>query len=117
MESNFESIFCVNISKIININPKKGQLPLATIIHEGSDCAYMGRALWNRRSLRYDPWAAVRYYAYGDHTAAKKVRFYIGFSMAHLIHRTVVIYDYDGAPIACSKLEPVTKVYRGCQNT
>eukprot|EP00929_Paragymnodinium_shiwhaense_P111491 TRINITY_DN795_c0_g1_i1.p1 TRINITY_DN795_c0_g1~~TRINITY_DN795_c0_g1_i1.p1 ORF type:complete len:490 (+),score=54.86 TRINITY_DN795_c0_g1_i1:1702-3171(+) len=79
-------------------------------IHEGEDCIAAGKPLWVLGKNKDDPWNEVRYYAKGDKTWAKKVTVYTGLPMSKVVYRTVVIYDYDGKRISCSKLYPVTKL-------
>eukprot|EP00929_Paragymnodinium_shiwhaense_P057591 TRINITY_DN2882_c0_g1_i8.p1 TRINITY_DN2882_c0_g1~~TRINITY_DN2882_c0_g1_i8.p1 ORF type:complete len:699 (-),score=91.61 TRINITY_DN2882_c0_g1_i8:158-2254(-) len=77
-------------------------------IHEGEDCIAAGEPYWVLGKNKDDPWNEVRYYAEGDKAWAKKVTIYTGLPMAKVVYRTVVIYDYDGKRISCSKLFPVT---------
>eukprot|EP00929_Paragymnodinium_shiwhaense_P122758 TRINITY_DN957_c1_g1_i1.p1 TRINITY_DN957_c1_g1~~TRINITY_DN957_c1_g1_i1.p1 ORF type:complete len:744 (+),score=83.68 TRINITY_DN957_c1_g1_i1:320-2233(+) len=80
-------------------------------IHEGKDCNSAGKPFWINGKDKYVPWNHLRYYSRdGDKAWDRHVKIYTGLPMAKIAYRTVVVYDYDGKRISCSKLFPVTRL-------
>eukprot|EP00929_Paragymnodinium_shiwhaense_P007591 TRINITY_DN1114_c0_g1_i8.p1 TRINITY_DN1114_c0_g1~~TRINITY_DN1114_c0_g1_i8.p1 ORF type:complete len:851 (-),score=75.67 TRINITY_DN1114_c0_g1_i8:13-2565(-) len=80
-------------------------------IHEGKDCSSAGKPFWIHGNNEYDPWNHVRYYTQdGDKAWDRHVKIYTGLPMAKIAYHTVVVYDYDGKRISCSKVFPVMRL-------
>eukprot|EP00929_Paragymnodinium_shiwhaense_P086301 TRINITY_DN4680_c0_g3_i1.p1 TRINITY_DN4680_c0_g3~~TRINITY_DN4680_c0_g3_i1.p1 ORF type:complete len:884 (-),score=81.41 TRINITY_DN4680_c0_g3_i1:328-2916(-) len=74
-------------------------------IHEGS-CDAPGATFWDKDEVHKDPYKAVRYYSDKDGSTYGQVTLYGGYDLSDLVHKVVLIYDYNGKAIACKALLP-----------
>eukprot|EP00929_Paragymnodinium_shiwhaense_P086299 TRINITY_DN4680_c0_g2_i1.p1 TRINITY_DN4680_c0_g2~~TRINITY_DN4680_c0_g2_i1.p1 ORF type:complete len:911 (-),score=103.93 TRINITY_DN4680_c0_g2_i1:321-3053(-) len=75
-------------------------------IHEGSSCDEPGATYWDRDEVGKDPYKRVRYYSDKDGSTYGQVTMYGGYDLSDVVHKVVLVYDYDGKAIACKALLP-----------
>eukprot|EP00929_Paragymnodinium_shiwhaense_P086297 TRINITY_DN4680_c0_g1_i3.p1 TRINITY_DN4680_c0_g1~~TRINITY_DN4680_c0_g1_i3.p1 ORF type:complete len:555 (-),score=46.01 TRINITY_DN4680_c0_g1_i3:379-2043(-) len=95
------------------VDPKctdSGEVPnhgCAIRIQRGSSCEVPGSALWDNDEVRKDhPYERVRYYSDEGGATSGHVTMYEGYDLADIVHKFVLIYDYNGKAIACQALQP-----------